>query len=118
MPIYFNSYKVRKFLIDNKFVFTVRLYPKVQGKTNLVFHCRNRGRVKFGVGNIKHIDKIRPKSIKLRLKEYVEYSGFSTVANWIYVILTINEWKSIQETMILYRVELKSHNDKWRGLLY
>ncbi len=116
--IYFNNYKVRRHLINHKVVFTVREHPKIQGKHDLVYHCKNRGRVKFGEGNIKHIDILTPRRIKERLIDYVDYSGFSTVANWIYVILTINEWKSIKTKMYLYRVELTSYKDNWGGLLY
>jgi len=116
--IYFNDYRVRKFLIDNKFVFTVRENHILSGKHDLVFHCRNRGRVKFGEGDNKYIDRLTSGRIRKRLEDYVEYSGFSTVPNWIYAILTINEWKSIKTSMNLYRVELISYTDKWRGLIY
>ncbi|GAH61527.1 unnamed protein product [marine sediment metagenome] len=56
--IYFNNYKVRMFLINNKFVFTVRENPILSGKHDLVFHCRNRGRVKFGIGDNKYIKNV------------------------------------------------------------
>lgn len=116
--IYFNNYRVRKYLINNKFVFTVRENQVLQGKHDLVFHCKNRGRVKFGIGECKRIDRLTPNTIRYRLDDYVQYSGFSTALNWMYAILTINEWKSIKVNMHLYRIELNSHNDKWRGLLY
>lgn len=116
--IYFNNYRVRKFLIDHNFVFTVRENYLSFGKSDLVFHCRNRGRVKFGTGRAKYIDKLTKNNIKERLKNYVEFSGFSTVANWVYAILSINEWKSIRSDMKLYRVQLISKNEKWRGLIF
>lgn len=116
--IYFNNYKVRKFLIDHKFIFTVREHPILSGKHDFVYHCKNRGKVKFGLGRAKYIDRLTKSSIKERLNDYVEFSGFSTVPNWIYAILTINKWRSIKINMKLYRVELISYNEKWRGLIF
>lgn len=115
--IYFNNYRVRKYLIENGFVFTVRENSIVQGKHDLVFHCKNRGRIKFGIGSNKYIHTLRKNITKEELKEYVDYSGFSTVPNWIYAILIINGWKTIKVNLKLYRIELKSYNEKWRGLL-
>lgn len=92
-----------KCLIDKGVVYTIRGYHKKGGVNLLKFRGNIIGKVYvLKVGDIKGFEVITVDRKKLSLENYVEYSGFSKVEEWIGYAKKLNKHNKLS----LYYVRL------------
>ena len=99
-PIYFNVPEALDFLLEHRYVYTIRKRRKGDGHQSTI--ARMGSYYDFHtVGNVsvRSVLLLHEEGREAQLSDYVSSSGFHTVQEWL---SRVKEWK---HPMMLYRVE-------------
>lgn len=98
--IYFKSEKARRFLILCGFVYTLRARRRPEGLARL----HNGIQLLDIIVKVRFIKKVSWSEAKKELKDFVPYSGFKSISEWLNEVIRLNH--DIPRFLYLYRVDV------------
>jgi len=101
MVIYFMEKRVREFLLENGFVYTLRIKRKKFGRD---WMTDKRGNPKICDVNVELWGVLSKEDLDWKLAQYVKWSGFSTVTEWKERFLKRHKLKKVPDEILLLRV--------------